>query len=68
MPSKTDALDFVINEKTSRDQLRRACDILELDCNGTSEELRSRLLDAIHRLDERNPVVCLNPRVPPRKE
>lgn len=63
MPSKSDAVRFVVDAKTSPEQLRRACEILSLPATGEPEVLRARLLEHLNPLEAAAPVVCLNPRL-----
>ncbi|MCG3118901.1 MAG: hypothetical protein ALAOOOJD_01186 [bacterium] len=63
MPSKLDAVKFVVDAKTSPEQLRRACEILGLPAAGEPEVLRARLLEHLNPLEAAAPVVCLNPRL-----
>jgi len=63
MPFVPEALRFAQNPATSLDQLRRACELLDLDTSGTSEELRTRVLAHLNTLDDETPIVCLNPKV-----
>jgi len=63
MPFVPEALRFAQNPATSVDQLRRACELLDLDASGTSDELRARLLAHLNTLDHETPIVCLNPNV-----
>jgi hypothetical protein len=63
MPFVPEALRFAQNPDTSVDQLRRACELLDLDASGTSDELRARLLAHLNTLDHETPIVCLNPNV-----
>ncbi|MCK6619017.1 MAG: hypothetical protein HUU32_05130 [Calditrichaceae bacterium] len=65
MPTKTDAVRFVADAKTSPEQLRRACEILGLPVKGEPETLRARLLEYLNPLSAAAPVVCLNPRLNP---
>jgi hypothetical protein len=63
MPLLQEALRFAENQATSADQLRRACELLDLDSSGTPSEVRARLLAHLKTLDAAEPVVCLNPNV-----
>jgi hypothetical protein len=63
MPLLPEALRFAENPDTSADQLRRACELLDLDSSGTPPEVRARLLAHLRTLDAAEPVVCLNPNV-----
>jgi hypothetical protein len=63
MPLVPEAVRFAENPTTSPDQLRRACELLDLDSSGTPAEVRARLLDHLNTLDASAPVVCLNPNV-----
>jgi hypothetical protein len=63
MPLLPEALRFAENPATSDDQLRRACELLDLDSSGTQSEVRERLLAHLKTLDAAEPVVCLNPGV-----
>jgi hypothetical protein len=61
MPRLGDAIRYTESPLTSDDELRRACTILELPTDGSSEALRERLRAHLARLDADRPVVCLNP-------
>jgi hypothetical protein len=61
MPPLTDAIDYAQNLSTSMEELRRACEILQLPSTGPSEVLRARLRRHLETLDAGRPVVCLNP-------
>lgn len=61
MPTRTDALRFVQDPSTSAEKLRRACEILGLDAEGSADSLRSLLTGHVERLPAEEPVVCLNP-------
>jgi hypothetical protein len=61
MPVLHEALRFAENPATSADQLRRACELLDLNSSGTPPEVRERLLAHLKTLDAAEPVVCLNP-------
>lgn len=63
MPTLAEALTFVRDPRTTEAKLRRACEILFLDPNGSAEDLRRRLLDYLEPLDAGCSVVCLNPRM-----
>jgi len=63
MPFVPEALRFAQNPATSAEQLRRACELLELDTSGTPDEVRARLLAHLDTLDHETPIVCLNPKV-----
>jgi hypothetical protein len=63
MPLLPEALRFAENPATSVEQLRRACELLDLNPSGTQDELRVRLLSHLKTLDAEAPVVCLNPNV-----
>jgi len=63
MPFVPEALRFAQNPATSLEQLRRACELLDLDTSGTPDEVRARLLAHLDTLDHETPIVCLNPKV-----
>ena len=63
MPLLPEALRFAENPATSVEQLRRACELLDLDASGTQDEVRDRLRAHLNTLDTEAPVVCLNPKV-----
>ena len=65
MPSHADAMRFVTSPVTSVEQLRLACQILGLESGGPPEALRERLILHLANHDSLEPVVCLNPRLPP---
>lgn len=62
MPLLPEALRFAENPATTVEQLRRACELLDLNPSGTQAELRDRLLTHLNMLDSETPVVCLNPK------
>jgi hypothetical protein len=61
MPSQADALRFVSDPHTAPEKLRRACEILALSGAGSTQVLRSKLVDYLILLDPLAPVVCLDP-------
>jgi hypothetical protein len=61
MPRLSDALRYVVSPATGDDELRRACEILNLPVAGSGEELRARLREHLGALEAERPVVCLNP-------
>jgi hypothetical protein len=61
MPNLTDAIRYADNPSTGEDELRRACEILQLPTAGSARELRARLREHLGTLDADRPVVCLNP-------
>jgi hypothetical protein len=61
MPHMDDAIRYANDPDTSHDELRRACEILLLPGEGSSDELRARLRQHLATLDAARPVVCLNP-------
>jgi hypothetical protein len=61
MPTRTEALRFAGDPRTTAEQLRRACTLLGLDADGDVGALRDRLLAHLGGVEDHEPVVCLNP-------
>ena len=65
MPTRTDALRFLTDPRTSTEQLRRACELLGLPADGSPEEMRARAVGHAEALTADADVICLNPRLDP---
>lgn len=61
MPRRDEAIRYAEDPATGEAELRRACEILELESHGTPAELRERLHAHLAELRAERPVVCLNP-------
>jgi hypothetical protein len=61
MPRLDEAVRYAEDSTTTEAELRRACEILQLDTTGAAEELRGRLRAHLSRHERDRPVICLNP-------